>query len=181
MNQELPDVQTEFRKGRGARDQIANICWIMEKSRDFQKGIYFCSIDYNKAFDCMDVRVGLWRRLHTEELMLLNCGLEKTLESPLDSKEIQPVNPKTNQSWTFIGRTDAEVETPILWPSDVKNWLIGKDPDAGKDWRREEEGMMEDEMVGWLHQLHGHESEWTPGDGDGQEAWCPAVFGVAKS
>ena len=107
--------------------------------------------------------------------------VEKTLESPLDSKEIQPINPKTNQSWTFIGRTDAEAETPILWPLDMKNWLTGKGPNAGKDWRREEEGMMEDEMVGWLHQLHGHESEWTPGDGDGQEAWCPAVFGVAKS
>ena len=74
--------------------------------------------------------------------------LEKTLESPLDCKEIQPVNPKGNQSWTFIGRTDAEAETPILWPPDVKNWLIWKDPDAGKDWRREENGMTKDEMVG---------------------------------
>ena len=73
--------------------------------------------------------------------------LEKTLESPLDSKEIQPVNPKGNQPWVFIGRTDAEAETPILWPSDAKNWLIGKDPDAEKDWRWEEKGMTEDEMV----------------------------------
>ena len=82
--------------------------------------------------------------------------LEKTLESPLDSKEIQPVNPKGNQSWIFIGRTDAEAETPILWPPVVKYWLIGKDPDAGKDWRQEEKGTTEDEMAGWRHQLNGH-------------------------
>ena len=82
--------------------------------------------------------------------------LEKTLESPLDCKEIQPVHPKGDQYWVFIGRTDAEAETPILWPPDVKNWLIWKDPDAGKDWRREK-GTTEDEMVGWHHQLNGHE------------------------
>ena len=82
--------------------------------------------------------------------------LEKTLESPLDCKEIQPVHPKGNQSWIFIGRPDAEAETPILWPPDVKSWLIGRDPDTGKDWRQEEKGMTEDEMVGWHHQLHGH-------------------------
>ena len=85
--------------------------------------------------------------------------LEKTLESPLDCKEIQPVHPKGNQSWIFIGRPDAEAETPILWPSDAKNWVTGKDPDAGKYWRREEKGMTEDEMVGWHHQLNGHEFE----------------------
>jgi len=84
--------------------------------------------------------------------------LEKTLESPLDCKEIQPVHPKGNQSWIFIGRTDAEAETPILWPSDEKNWLIWKDPDARKDWRQEK-GMTEDEMAGWHHWLHGHEFE----------------------
>ena len=83
--------------------------------------------------------------------------LEKTLESPLDCKEIQPVHPKGSQSWIFIGRTDAEAETPILWPPDVKNWLIGKDPDAGKDWSQEEKGTTEDEMVGWHHWLSGHE------------------------
>ena len=94
--------------------------------------------------------------------------LEKTLVSPLDCKEIQPVNPKGNQSWIFIRRTDIEAETPILWPPDAKNWLIGKDPDAGKDWRQEEKGMTQDEMVGWSHQLNGHEFEWTPGVGDGQ-------------
>ena len=85
--------------------------------------------------------------------------LEKTLESPLDCKEIQLIHPKRNKSWIFIGRTDVEAETPILWPSDVKSWLIWKDPDAGKDWRQEEKGMTEDEMVGWHHWLNGHEFE----------------------
>ena len=90
------------------------------------------------------------------------------LESPLDCKKIKPVNPKGNQSWIFIGRTDAEAETPMLWLPDEKNWLIGKDPDAGKDWRQEEKGTIEDEMVGWHHQLNGHEFEQAPGVGDGQ-------------
>ena len=94
--------------------------------------------------------------------------LEKTLESPLDYKEIQPVHPKGDQPWIFIGRTDAEAETPILWPPDVKNWLIGKDPDSGKDWRQEEKGMTEDEMGGWPHWLNGHEFEQALGVGDGQ-------------
>ena len=94
--------------------------------------------------------------------------LEKILESPLDWKEIQIVNPQGNQSWMFIGRTDAETETPILWPPDVKNWLIGKDPDAGKDWRQKEKGTTEDEMVGWHYQLDGHEFQQAPGAGDGQ-------------
>ena len=85
--------------------------------------------------------------------------LEKTLESPLDCKEIQPVHPKGDQSWVFIGRTDAEAEIPILWPPDVKSWLIGKDPDAGRDWGQEEKGMTEDEMAGWHHRLDGHEFE----------------------
>ena len=95
--------------------------------------------------------------------------LEKTLESPLDYKEIQPVHSKGDQSWLFIGRTDAEAETPILWPPDVKNWLTGKHPDAGKDWGQEEKGTTEDEMVGWRHRLDGHEFEWTLRVGDGQE------------
>ena len=94
--------------------------------------------------------------------------LEKTLESPLDSKDIQPINPKGNESWIFIGRTDAEVETPILWPPDVKNWLIGKDLDAGKDWRWEEKETTEVEMVVWYHRLNGHEFEQAPGVGNGQ-------------
>ena len=94
--------------------------------------------------------------------------LEKTLKSPLDYKEIQPVHCKGDQSWIFIGRTDAKAETPILWLPDAKNWLTEKDPDAGKDWRWEEKGMTEDEMVGWHHQLDGREFEWTLGVGDGQ-------------
>jgi len=94
--------------------------------------------------------------------------LEKTLESPLDCQEIQPVNPKGNKPWIFIGRTDAEAETPILWPPDVKSWLIWKDPDAGKDWRREEKGTTEHEMVAWHHQLDGHEFKQALGVGDGQ-------------
>ena len=92
--------------------------------------------------------------------------LEKTLESPLDCKEIQPHHPKGNQSWVFIGRTDAEAETPILWPPDAKNWLIGKDPEAGKDWRREEKGTTEGEMAGWHLQALG------VGDGQGGLACC---------
>ena len=94
--------------------------------------------------------------------------LEKTLESPLDFEEIQPVHPKGYQSWMFIGRTDVEAQTPILWPPHAESLLIWKDPDAGKDWRQEEKGMTEDEMVGWRHWLNGHVFGLTPGVGDGQ-------------
>ena len=94
--------------------------------------------------------------------------LEKTLESPLDCKEIQPVHSKGDQSWVFIGRTDVEAETPILWPPDAKNWLIWKDPDDGGDWGQEEKGTIEDEMVGWHHWHNGHGFGWTLGIGDGQ-------------
>ena len=108
--------------------------------------------------------------------------LEKTLESPLDCKEIQPVHPKGNHSWIFIGRADAEAETPILWPPDAKSWLILKDPNVGKDWRWEEKGMTEDEMVGWHHQQDGSMSlsrllEFVMDS----EAWHEAVHGVTKS
>ena len=94
--------------------------------------------------------------------------LEKTLESPLDCKEIQPVHSEGDQPWEFFGRNDAKAETPMLWPPHVKSWLIGKDSDAGRDWGQEEKGTTEDEMAGWHHRLDGHESEWTPGVGDGQ-------------
>ena len=99
--------------------------------------------------------------------------LEKTLESSLDCKEVQSVHPKGDQSWIFFGRTDAEAEMPILWPPDLKNWLVWKDPDAGKDWRWEK-GTTEGEMVWWNHWLHGHELEQTPRYGEGQRslAWC---------
>ena len=116
--------------------------------------------------------VWMWELDHKEGWVPKNwcfrtVVLEKTLESPLDCKEIQPVNPKGNQPCIFIGRTDAEAEALILWPSDSKSWLIGKDPDAGKDWRQEEKGTTEDEMVGWHHRLNGHEFEQAPGDGEG--------------
>ena len=113
----------------------------------------------------------MWELDHKEVWALKNwCfwTVVKTLESPLDYKEIKPVNPKRNQPWKCIGRTDAEAEAPILWPPDVKNWLIGKDPDAGKDRGQEEKGMTEDEMVGWHHWFNGHEFEQTMGDSEGQ-------------
>ena len=101
--------------------------------------------------------------------------LEKTLESPLDCKEIQPVHPKENQTWMFIGRTDAEAE--IVWPPDMKNWLICKDPDAGKDWRQEKKGTTVDEMVGWHHRLNGQEFEQAPGVADGQRGLACSPWG----
>ena len=108
--------------------------------------------------------------------------LEKTLESRLDFKEIQPVHPKGDRSWVFIERTDVEAETPILWPFDAKSWFIGKDPDAGKDWGQEEKGMTEDEMVRWHHRLDGHGFVWTPGVGDGQGGLaCCSPCGLKES
>ena len=116
----------------------------------------------------MDVRVGLWRKLSADELMLLNCGVGEDTRESLGLQEIKPVNPKGNQSWIFIGRTDTEAETPIVWPPDMKNWRLGKDCDVGKDWRPEEKGTTKDEMVGWYHQLDGHEFEQASGVGDGR-------------
>jgi len=118
------------------------------------------------------LHVWIWELDHKESWALKNwcfrsVVLEKTLKSPLGYKEIKPANPKGNQFWIFIGRTDAEAEAPILWPPDVKNWLLGKDPDAGKDWRLKK-GMTEDEMVVWHHRLDGHYFEQAPGVGDGQ-------------
>ena len=107
--------------------------------------------------------------------------LGKTLESPLDCKEIQPVHPEGDQSWVFIGRTDAEAETPVLWVPHAKSWLIGKDPDAGRDWGQEEKGMTEDEIAGWHRQLDGHEFEYTPGVCDGQGGLACCIHRVAKS
>ena len=104
--------------------------------------------------------------LSTEESMFWTVVLDKTLESPLVCKEIKPVNPKGNKFWILIARTD--VETAILWPPDAKSWLIGKDPDAGKDWRQEQKGMAEDKVVRWHYQIDGHEFEQAPGFGDGQ-------------
>ena len=117
--------------------------------------------------------VWLWELDYKESWALKNwcfwtVVLHKTLESPLDCKEIQPVHPKGDLSWVFIGRTDVEAETPILWPPDAKSWLIWKDPDSGKDWGQEKKGTTEDEMVGWHHRLDRHGSGWTLGVGDGQ-------------
>ena len=119
------------------------------------------------------IHVWMWELDYKESWKLKNwcfwtVVLEKCLESPLDCKEIKPVNPKGDQSWMFIGKTDAEAETPILWPLDAKNWHIGKDPDDGKEWRWEEKGMAEDKMVGWHHWLDRHEFEQAPGVADGQ-------------
>ena len=127
----------------------------------------------------------MWDLGHKECWVLKNwcfqIVVKNTLESPLYCKEIKPVSPKGNESWIFIGRTDAEAEAPILGPLDAKSWLTGKKPDAGKDWGQEEKGTTEDEMIGWHHWLSGHEYEQTLGDGEDREAWCAAVHGVTKS
>ena len=128
---------------------------------------------YTQSYGFSHSHVWMWELDHKEGLVLENwcfqiMVLEKILKDPLDSKEIKPVNPKGNEPWIFTGSTDAEAEPPILWPPHAKSWLIGKDSDAGKDWRQEEKGTTEDEMAGWHHGLNGRESEWTPGVGAGQ-------------
>ena len=138
------------------RKVITNLDSIL-KSRDISlptktglvKAVVFPVVLY--GCECWTIKKAEHRRIDDFELVL-----EKTLESPLDCKEIQPVHPKRDQSWVFIGRNDVEAETPILWPPDVKSWLTGKDPGAGTDWGQEEKGMTEDEMVGWHHRLNGH-------------------------
>ena len=148
------EIKRRFLLGRKSMTKLDSIL----KSRD-----YFtdkCPYSQSYSFSCR--HVWMWELDHKESWLPKNwcfwtVVLEKTLESPLDCKEIQPVYPKGDQSWVFIGRTDAEAETPILWPPDVKSWVTGKDPDAGKVWRQEEKGMTEDEMVGWHHRLNGHE------------------------
>ena len=126
---------------------------------------YFANkVPSSQSYGLSSSHVWMWNLDYKESWALKNgcfwsVVLEKTLESPMNFKEIQPVHPKGNQSWIFIGRIDAETETPILWPLDLKNWLIGKDPDAGKDWRQDEKETTEDEMVGWHPWLDGHEFE----------------------
>ena len=138
---------------------------------------------FSQSYGFSSSHVWMWEFYYKESWVPKNwffwtVELEKTLESPLDCKEIQPVHPKGDQSWIFIGRTDAEAETPILWPPDGKNWPIGKDPDAGKDWGQEEKGMTEVEMVGWHQWLNGHEFELVPAAGDGQGGLaCSSAWG----
>ena len=151
----------------------------------------FTQTNYNKVpssqnYGFSSSHVWMWEMDHKEGWVPKNwcfwtVVLEKTLESPLHSNEVKSVNPKGNQSWIFIGRTDAEVEAPILWPPDAMGWLIGKDPDAGKDWGQEEKETTEEEMVGWHQWLNGHELEEALDMVKDWEAWCGAVHGVAKS
>ena len=140
------------------------------KSRDITLKAKVCIV---KAMVFPVVMLWMWELDHKEGWELKNwcfpiVVLEKTVESPFDCKEIKLVSPKGNQSWIFIGRTDAEGEAPILWSPDAESQLIGKDPDTGKDWRQEQKGTTEDELVGWHHRLNGHEFEQAPGDGEGQ-------------
>ena len=148
---------------------------------------YFANKDpYSQSYGFSSSHVWMWELDRKEGWVPKNWRfwtvvLEKTLESPLNLKEIKPVHPKGNQSWIFIGRTDAVAETPILWPPDAKNWLIGKHLDAGKDWRQEK-GMTEDEMVGWHHQLNGHEFERVLGGDEGQGSLvCCSPWGHKES
>ena len=135
---------------------------------------YFANkVPSHQGYGFSSSHVWMWKLEYKESWTLKNwcfwtVVMEKTLESPLNTKKIHSVHPKENQSWIFIGRTDAEAETPILWWPDAKKWLIWKALDAGKDWGQEEKGMTEDEMVGWHRWLDGHEFEWAPADGDGQ-------------
>ena len=147
---------------------------------------YFVNKDLSsQSYGFSSSHVWMWELDYKESSVLKNGYFwtvvsEKTLESPLDCQEIQPVHPKGDQSWVFTGGTDAEAETPILRPPDAESWLIGKDPDAGKDWGQDKKGMTEDEMVGWYHRLNGHGFGWTPGVGMDREAWHAAIHEVSE-
>ena len=161
------EIKRRFLLGRKV---MTNLDSIFKSRHHFtDKGLYSQSCGFSSS------HVWMWELDREESWALKNwcfwtVVLEKTLESSLDCREIQPVHRKGNQSWIFIGRTNAEAKAPITWPPGVKNWLLGKDPDAGKDWRREERGMTEDEMVGWHHWLDGHEFEQALGVSDGQRS-----------
>ena len=153
------------------RKVMTNLDNIIQKQRHYfaNKGLS------SQGYGFSSSHAWMWELDHKEGWVLKNwcfwtVVLEKTLESPLDCREIQPVHPKGDQSWVFIGGTDVEAETPILWPPDAKNYLIGKHAGAGKDWRQEEKGMTENETVGWHHWLYGHEFEQTPEDSGGQRS-----------
>ena len=156
------------------RKAMTNLDSIL-KSRD----ITLPTSPFSQSYGFSSSHVWMWELDYKETWVLKNwcfwtVVLEKTLESSLDCKEVQSVHPKGNQSWIFIGRTDAQAETPTLLPTDAKNWLIGKDPDAGKDWRQKEKGMTEDEKVGWHHWCDGHDFDKVSevGDGQGSLACC---------
>ena len=158
------EIKRHLLLGRKAMTNLYSIL----KSRDITLPAKVCIV--RASFSSSHIQ--MWELDHKEGWVAKNwcfwtVVLEKTLESPLDCKESKPVNPKGNQSWIFIGRTDAESEAPILWPSDIKYWLIWKDPDAGKDWGQEEKGTADDKMVGWHHQLNEPEFEQALEDGRG--------------
>ena len=156
-------------------------CIKKQRHHSANKGLHGQSCGFSSSHVCM------WELDQKESWVPKNwcfwtVVLEKTLESPLDSKKIKSVNSKGNQPWIFIGRTGAEIEAPILWPPDMKSRLIGKDPDAGKDWQQEEKGVTEDERVGWHHWLNGHEFEQTQGDNEGQGSpECCSSWGCRES
>ena len=152
-----------------------------------QRHYFAYEAPYSQSYGLPSSHVWMWESDYKESWAPKNWWfwivvLEKALESPLDCKEIQPFHPKGDQSWVFIGRTDAEAETPILWPPDVKIWFIRKDRNAGKDWKQEAKGTTEGKMVGWHHWLHGHESEQDLGDGEGQGSLvCCSPWGCKES
>ena len=169
------EVKRRLLRGRKAMTNLDSIL----QSRDI--------VDKGQSYYFYNSHVWMWELDHKEGWVPKNwcfwtVVLEKTLESLLDCKEIKPINPQGNQSWIFFGRTDAKAETPVLWPPDVKNWLIRKDLDAGKDWRQEEKGMTEDEMVGWHHWLSRHKFEQALGDSEGQGGLaCCSPWGCKES
>ena len=153
--------------------QIVFFIWSIILTQEWHRPSLYATYSQSYGFPVVMwvSHVWMWKLDHKEGWAPKNwcfqvVVLKKILESPLDSKEIKPVNPKANQPWIFIGRTDAQAEASVLWPPDAKNWLTGKDPESGKDWRQGEKGMAEDKTVGW--QLSGHEFEQAPGDSEGQ-------------
>ena len=161
------------------RKAMTNLDSVLKKK---QRHYFASKGSYSQGYGFSSSHIWMWELDHIEGWALKNwcfwaAVLEKTLQSPLDCKEIKPVKPKGNQSWIFTGRTDAEAETPVLQPSDANSWFIRKDPDAGKDWRWEEKGTTEDEMVEWHYQLNAHEFEQALGGGEGQGSLvccCPS-------
>ena len=159
---------------------LGKTLWRKQRHHFADKGLYTQSYGFSSS------HVWMWELNHKEGWMLKDwcfwtVVLEETLESSLDCKEIKAVNPKENQTWIFIGKSDAKAEAPVPWPSDFKSWLIRKDPDAGKNWRQEEKGTVEDKVIQWHHWLNGHEFERAPGDDEGQGSLACCSPWVSKS